>query len=261
VKLVKIRPGNRILFRDRIAALEAIATYPLGADSFQIDHGNDYFRFFERLGGVHYYTMNDGERVAAVAAGVLRRVPERTWYLCDLKVHPDYRGQRLPLKILSRAFIHNYLRCPRGYCVSMNPADGRPNRIARLLEHFRWAPARIATELRIYSLDAEAMRKCEPVLRKHRGKLSYLSLTGIKDIILGSTGKPMPLLHAQFGPCAELGTAVAPLEGYTHMFPAPNGDPMIAELRALGVEPHASASVIAHRMQRSDWKFILTSDI
>ena len=86
---------ERQLFQPGIVAIEKIATYPLGDDFFKIDHGVDYFAFFDRLGKLNYYIMCDGEHVAAVGAGVLRQVPylqgkspQEAWYLCDLKVHP-----------------------------------------------------------------------------------------------------------------------------------------------------------------------------
>jgi hypothetical protein len=264
MKFLRIKPSDRSRFQKRVADLETIATYPLGSDSFKIDHGKDYFAFFDRLGQssdmVHYHAALDGDRVVAVGAGVIRRVPERTWYLCDLKVHPDYRGTHIPLQMLGGAFLPNYLRCARGYSISMNPGDGRPNRIVKLLGRFRWAPIRLATTLKIFSLNATEMQAAEPLLKKHRGAVSYLSLRGIKDIVLSSTRSPMPLLHAQFGPCASQGLD-QPQPGSMHMFCAPEGDPLIQELRAAGAEPTASASVIHHRMPHSDWRFILTSDI
>ena len=59
----------------------------------------------------------------------------------------------------------------------------------------------------MYSLNQEEMNEHAPVVEKHRGPLSYMTLHGIKDIVLQSTGKPMDLAHVQFGPCAEQGKA------------------------------------------------------
>src|SRR5690349_2320433 len=105
MKVVKITRDRRELYRDRIVRLESEARYPLGADFFGIDHGEDYFAFFDRLGDVHYYAAVDGDRVAAVATGIVRRVPQKTWYLCDLKVTPDYRKRHIPLRMLKSAFF------------------------------------------------------------------------------------------------------------------------------------------------------------
>lgn len=265
-KVFKVTGARQPAWQLPIAALEATARYPLGDDSFRLDHGADYFAFFRRLGALHYYAAQTEGRVAAVGAGIIRRVPfqqggraRRTWYLCDLKVDPQYRGRRLPQKLMSRAFLPGYLRCRRGYAISMNPPD-RTNRVVHLLERFRWARIRLAGQLLIYSVDAETMRRLQPVLESHRGPVSYLSLAGKKDLILGSTGARVPLIHAQFGPCAESG-AGAPVAGHTHMFCAPDDDALARAVSGHGIVPSATAAIVAHGMEPCDWRFVLTSDI
>jgi GNAT superfamily N-acetyltransferase len=267
IRVREIRLRDRSDFQVRVAGLEKGVSYPLGTDRFEIDHGEDYFAFFDRLGTLTYLAALDGDRVVAVLAGMLRRIPaapgkrlRRVWYSGDLKVDPDYRGQRIPWKMLLHAFPRKYPICSRGYAISMNPGDGSENRVVRLLSTFWVAPTRVATTLHLYSLDAESMRGLAPILESSRGPLSYLSLAGKKDIVLESTGKPMPLLHVQFGPCAESGIPW-PIDGSVHMFCVPAGDPVESDLSAQGHVPSATATVLAHRMKRWDWRFILTSDI
>ena len=253
-----------------VCALERGVTYPLGNDRFAIDHGADYFAFFRRLGELAYFVALDGERVVAVCAAVLRTLPrsvgaapEAAWYLGDLKVHPDYRTQRIPWRMFLHGFPGKYARCQRGYAISMNPGDGSPNPVVRLSTHFHLAPASVATTLGIYSLSAEAMQRMAPLLERERGPLGYLSLGGIKDIVLESTHAPMPLLHVQFGPARQQHGAVvsAPLASHVHMFCLPAGDPLERELLDQAIVPSATASVIQHRMPKWDWRFVLTSDI
>ena len=99
-----------------------------------------------------------------------------------------------------------------------------------------------------------------PILRGHFGGVSYLSLEGKKDIILQSTGSRMPLLHVQFGPCAEQGHP-KPLDDYVHMFCVSVDHPLLDVLKHQSIYPSATATVIHHRMEKWDWRFILTSDI
>ena len=269
IKVVEIgaRSESAGALMTEVVALEQRASYPLGQDSFRIDHGEDYFAFFRRLGRLRYFVLLADGRVAAVAAAVLRRVPmdrgERAgeaWYLCDLKVHPDFRGRHLPLRLLTRTFLPCVLRCRRAYAVSMNPGDGRPNPVVRLLGRFRLAPLRPAGRLLLYSLEAGAVRRLRPQLETALGPVSFLSLRGRKDLILGSTGAPLPLLHLQHGPLAEAGQA-EPEDGSTHMLCRPEGDGLIQVLAAAGIEPSADASLVSLGMTASDWRFILTSDI
>lgn len=266
MKIVQITPSLRREYQSRIAGLEKLASYPLGKDSFQIDHGADYFAFFDRMGFTKYFIALDGDSVVAVAAGVLREASPRAWYLCDLKVHPDYRHQRIPLRMLGKAFLPNYLKCRNGYAISMNPSDGSPNRVVKLLRRFRWAPNSLATTLSLFSLDADTVTRVRPVIEKHRGTVSFLSLKGKKDLILKSTGQTMPLLHFQFGE-SRVGRSASetrfrePQAGFTHMLSCPESDPLRDELRSLGYEPTATASVIHHGMRAVDWNFILTSEI
>ncbi len=254
-------------FHSRIADLEKGTSYPLGEDRFEIDHGEDYFAFFTRLGQLRYYVVLDGDRVVAVAAAVLRAVPpavdkkpKPVWYLCDLKVHPEYRGRYLPVSIFRYAFPKLYPLCSRAYGVSMDADRERPNRVARMLKRFPLAPMSIATKLGIVSLDAKRMREVEPVLRDYFGNVSYLSLADKKDIILQSTRSRMPLLHVQFGPCAEQGLT-EPLDDYVHMFCVSMDHPLLEMLKDKGIDLSATATVIHHRMEGWDWEFILTSDI
>lgn len=258
---------ERAYFQPKIVAIEETAIYPLGDDFFQLDHGLDYFAFFDRLGEVNYYAALDASRVAAVGAGVLRQIPYRqgetvqpAWYLCDLKVHPDYQGQHLSLRILRHAINANILRCAKGYAISMNPGDGSYNRLARVLEGFSLVRFRCTALLNIYSLDAMAMKNLQPLLSEHRGEISYLSLRGIKDLRLQSSGEILPLLHVQWGSSAQEGNS-EPILGYAHMFCVPANDDLAMLLAAKEIYPNATASVISHGMDQCDWRFILTSDI
>lgn len=264
MRIFRLAEGDRAAWEPRIRALEESAVYPLGNDTFRLDHGEDYFAFFDRLGEVHYWVAAERERVVAVGCGIVRRVPVggrvlRAWYGCDMKVLPERRGERIPLRMVARAFPGSYLRCPRGYGITMNP-PGRENHVVRLLRRFRWIRIMPAAQLLFWSLDEQRTRAVLPLVQRHRGPVGWLSHAGRKDLVLGSTGTPMPLLHAQFGPCAEPAIA-EPRPGHVHMVCAPENDALARDLRAQAGDPSATATVVAHRMEACDWRFVLSSDV
>ncbi len=265
MRFVTVEREHRGRWAQSIAALDAAASYPLGSDRFVIDHGEDYFASFDRLGQSRHEIAVEDERVVAIGCGVLRTIPIpsgsaiEAWYLCDLKVHPSERGRHIPLRLFASAFPSGVLRCRRGYAISMDPPAGE-NRVVRLLGRFVLAPIRRVARLVLYSLDAEAMRNAAPLVQRARGPIGYRSLGGIKDIVLQSTGKKMPLWHVQHGPFSEP-SAAEPIEDGVHMFCVPDDDALRVDLAGLGIEPSASASVLAHGLDGLRYDFVLTSDI
>ena len=144
MKFLRLDQTNRNQFRDKICELAHQMTYPYGSDSFKIDHGSDYFAFFDRIGSPSQYIAVDGEKVVALATAVLRKVRlrqgealKKVSYLCDLKVHPDYRGNQLTLKMAYRNFLRSFLGCQRYYAISMNGEGSKTNKVATILKKFR----------------------------------------------------------------------------------------------------------------------------
>lgn len=239
--------------------LESMIEYPYGADFFRIDHGSDYWRFFSRLGEPRMHAIVRGQRILAVACGVLRSLPDGpAWYLCDLKAAPDFRGQHAATRMLRHQFIRSYWRCGRGYAISMNPAQGE-NRIVRLLKKFSWLPFRVEAELAFYTFSYDEIQVVRAELEASLGELGVLDLRGVKDLILRSTGGSMPLVHVQHGPMREAGWM--PTMGAEHMLAVVVGSVTDQKLRGLNRVASASASVIAHRMRGADFSFVLSSDI
>jgi hypothetical protein len=258
-----VTAASRAAFQPRLAALEKSCTYPLGTDTFHIDHGRDYFKFFDRLGTSRHYVVEDASlpaaegSLAAALCYVRRAVPLRfdgpvrysTVYASDFKVHALRRRQHLGSSLVARSLAREwFVPAWRGYAISMNPS-GKENHVPRCVAGRRRrrdaafaavaalaqrppspSPAPTRQQLRfavflcrcrvvnstllghlgvrtaqlgIWSLDADAMRRAWPVVSQHRGPLSLLSLRGTKDIVLASTGSPMPLFHCQFGTLAD----------------------------------------------------------
>ncbi len=245
--------------------LERGIRYPLGADRFEIDHGDDPFRFFRRLGEARTFAAYERGRLAGVLTSVLRSIPTRhggrrpAHYLCDLKAAPGRRGTRVLRPLVDAFEAHTPPDAP-AYGISMNAADGS-NRLVRLAPRL-FDGVRAAAELRLHSLDAADAARAAPLLADRHGRPpTWASLAGVKDIVLESTGRPMPLVHAQVGPLAAAGGSPEPVDGAVHMFCHVAGDPLEARLRAEGLVPSAGATVLARGLDDVTFDFVLTSDI
>ena len=109
IKIKALTQDNWFQYSEGLQKLENIAEYPFGTDFFKIDHGPSYFSFFERLGDPLFQIALVDDRIVACASGVIRAIPvgnriTKSWYLCDLKVHPDFRAQRIPAKLFRKKF-------------------------------------------------------------------------------------------------------------------------------------------------------------
>lgn len=250
-------------FGPKLQAFENVAEYPYGEDFFKLDHGENYFAFFERMGEPLFHVALDRKKIAGCAAGVLRSLKidgkeTKAWYLCDLKVDRDYALHKIPGKLFKKNLFSNYLKCSRGYAISMNPAKGK-NRVVKLIERFSFAPIRYAGNLNFYSFNQDEAQKIQPELESQVGQISYLSLKGKKDLIMKSTGLPLPLFHLQYDAVKMSGMKEA-IETGIYMicsFEETKLDKFLKKKFPVS----ATASILSHRLNPKDWNFVLTSDI
>lgn len=250
-------------FSARLQELEGATEYPYGDDFFKLNHGANYFAFFERLGLPVFHVAMEDNRVVACAAGILRtlRVGNeifKVWYLCDLKIHPEFQGQHITVKLFMKNLARNYLKCSRGYAISMNPANGK-NAVVKLIQRLPQVPIDYAGQINFYSFDEIQATQIHENLQTHLGKISYLSLEGKKDLIMKSTGERLPLFHIQHGAMAANG-AEKPLEKGTYMICA-EAETDLDKLLKNHFPVSSTAAILSHRMKPKDWNFILTSDI
>jgi hypothetical protein len=272
LRIRRIDESERVAVGRVLAELDRLARYPLGDDFFRIDHGANYFAFFRRLAARGEYRAlstwiaTHDDTIVGTLTAVTRSLPsgQRASYVGDLKVRDSAAGSGVGLQ-LARAFVTESLRSfPHAYAVSMNPASGE-NRVARMLT--RGGAIRAVATLVLFSLDAGEAARAVQALEPQVGKVSWLSLRGTKDIVLESTGAPLDLLHAQFGPFATHtgpGTIHTPREGAKHMFCAVEGSAVAIAARSIGLEPNATATLLATPSITAEVAhdgFVLTSEI
>lgn len=97
-------PLNRSL-SNQVFEFEGLFRYPLGNDQFfRIDHSPNPVAFYRAMGESRTYYVISQDNVIASISYVIRSVRghnriEKMAYLGDLKIHPNYQGGRVLLKI------------------------------------------------------------------------------------------------------------------------------------------------------------------
>jgi hypothetical protein len=243
------------------AAFERAFVYPLGNDSFHIDHGADYLAFFRSLGEPFPYVAETERGIAGVLVAVRRRLAGHdVWYVCDLKVAPGAGSGSIGRQLL-RTFASEHLAAATtpAFGISMNAADGS-NRLAAIARRCVEAGDLQTAQLVFFTFSFDTLPRVANVLEQALGNVAWFDPRGTKDIVLASTNAPMPLLHAQHGPCARPGAGPA-RPGNTHMLCLPANDPLAAALAARGAQPMATATILHRGLPAFDWRHVLTSDI
>lgn len=202
---IKIIENNEDLYKyhNKIKIFEKTMSqwYPLNEkEQFKISHGDDYFKFFERMGKLYIFIiLNNTQNIIGTLFCILRTIEcEKIWYICDLKIHPQYRRRWIPYNMLLNSFkLMNISN--KFYAISMNE-NTKYNNIVKFSQKMgKILKFNIKNEIiKIYKLDYITMMKAKNILEKYKGKIYFIKLNGIKDIILKSTQNAMNLYHVNF---------------------------------------------------------------
>lgn len=255
LKLIKVNNENKVYIANKIREMESDIYYPLGDDFFKIDHGKNYFSFFERLGDMHYWAAFNGEEMVGVAAGIIRTVEnKKAWYLCDLKVVKKYRGKGVPQFIFKRAFLYNVIfhRVYRAYAVSMDSKDNvLPfHKIKRATINLLKADK----HLNIYSINKNQV---EDFLNKYPD--FYLVNTNEKkELILKSSNNKIPLFHLSNN-CSDLGVDNILDDDSVIMISAIMNDFIDSYFKSKDIKPDSTATLLSFRLD--DIKHVFTDEI
>lgn len=224
--------------------------YPLGNDEFQIDHGKNYFRFFERIGELHYLAICQGSKVVG-CCGFIRR-SNGVWYLCDLKIAEKLRGRNLPTRLFLKAIQIRgmQLLSDKFYGICMFPTS---EKILRIIRNSSLGFAVNSNGyLLIYSLGYNRMKQLQHLFGM---TTSFLDISDRKQLVLKSTGKPIPVLHLQRD---GSGQYRQPQKGFRHMF-CLHESSVLANV--LPCRPISKALIVSRNMENNNWEFVNTSEI
>jgi hypothetical protein len=212
---------------DGLRALEREIEYPIddGRDTFRIDHGTEYHKFFSTLGEAQFVLALDGDRVVGTIAGMMRQACARgtmipSVYGADIKIAREYRGQGIVQRMLFFA-LRDMVRQGElttwryAYIAAMRGARGDVMRTVKGAHLGRLA--RPAATLGVYFVapeklaslsidDAPKPPRVDEGLDLSPARAALIeppgltSTAGRKDLFLRSTGAPWPLVHLPLGP-------------------------------------------------------------
>lgn len=248
----------------KIFEKEMQQTYPLGEDAFTINHGDNYFAFFRRLGNVSFFLINNANSIVGTACAIERNLAgNKFWYLCDLKISPQHRGKNLSFYLFLHMFYKFFMKTKQGYLISMDPNSNQIVKIFNKIKNFFGLDIRFSKIL-IYNMDKKSLAGIEKYLQNIFGELSYLSISGKKDLILSSTQRAIPLYHLQHGVFSDKKNSVPYKnlpENAMIMFCVEATNPVVLNLQKLNITTNISATIISHKMDFMNWNNILTSEI
>ena len=160
--------------------IEKNITYPLdeGIDSFTINHGEKYNKFFSDMGKSRFILALDSEKLCGSIAGVWKKIKINEKNVCglyvgDLKTIPKYRGLKIPLKMIFHAFLKYILnRKYRGwsflYYIGMNGESGNITKTFKGLHLGKLSKS--TSNQRIYIISSNSLSKfkfCSTFFAKH----------------------------------------------------------------------------------------------
>lgn len=191
---IRVINHDKETFNDKLQMLDFTYKlqnwYPLNNDFFTIEFGDDYFDFFKQIGtqGFHVVYENDKDIVGSLCARFVRN----SWYLCDLKILPEFRGQNLTYKLLLKKFIPSYLKSNRGFAISMYPNET----VSKLNNNFKLMNFDNLGFIHIYLVDYETIKKIYSLLTNHFNHKfnGFIDLNQSKKLVLKS-GNTLKTLH------------------------------------------------------------------
>lgn len=257
--------------------------YPLNStDTFRIDHGPNYYKFFNRMGKLYInLVLNSKQQIVGTMILILRKINnEKIWYVCDLKVHPKHRNNHLTFKMLLKSYQLKKIT-DKFYAVSMNN-ENKTNKIVKLSKKISSIMDQNKSissimdhninfnTLKIYMIDKMEIQKVKDILEKYIGEICFINLIGKKNLILKSTNKPLDLYHINFTKknkivnSNEITTNIP--DNSKIMFCLEKNNNVNKILKINNITTNITASIIYHGFKSTDknfgdFLFIQTSEI
>jgi hypothetical protein len=196
--------------------------------------------------------------VVATGIGVLRNIDPigKLWYICCVKVDPEYENMELPEKMFTNAINSGLAaKSNRAYRII---TDGR------LFDHAAKMGFKSAGKLRVYTMTGEEIDLIRPVIETFKGGTFFTKLS--KDKLFDDNGQPINLYHLNLIKNADNTVYDQDTISYktdnngTYMFCYHDQDPVVAQLAQNGCTTDVTADLVQINLnlEPADWDFIQT---
>ena len=213
-----IESSEIIKYQNQFFNMEENIIYPLdgGADSFTINHGNRYDKFFSEMGKARFVLALESGKLCASVAGVWKIIKINNKNICglyvaDLKTISNYRGFKIPLKmifytLIKYIFNQKYKGWNFLYYIGMNGDKGNVTNTFKGLHLGKLSKS--TCNQKIYIINSNNLNKLTHFdFKPQNGTTMELSPNnlnkiitnrGKKDLTLQSSGEIMKLAHIHF---------------------------------------------------------------
>lgn len=230
--------------------------YPLGKDEFKINHGKRYYKFFTNIGDPYMTVVFYKGKLIGTCCGVLRKINNQNiFYLCDLKISKEHRGNYLPYKMLMKFFYLSNIS-DKCYGISMN--NGKMNKMVKYINNIGHIfNFKYDGNILIYECDGHIMKKIKKIIENYKKTSIYFqSSKNIKELILESSNKPIDLYHMTYN--SKYDEKIN--DNSVYMFCFHEKDKINIKINKL-LKHKTSASLITYNFNPKNYDFILTGEI
>ncbi len=174
---------------------EAQFNYPLGEQTFQINHGvvdGNYFAFFQNLGQENVFILEHKGKLLGVGCAILRNVGnQRFWYLCDFKLNKCVRGKNRLTYLLIRYLIPFY--CKSKNLVVINMSAPNNNWLVKKINSTLFFLKLKIKPIYFYEWTNDEYEEVVSAIPEAFSELACYTNYGNKDIII--EGEVRPIIH------------------------------------------------------------------
>jgi hypothetical protein len=256
VKIIYHNNDEYIEYNDKLNdfTLKLRNWYPLNNDHFTIDFGKNYFDFFKTIGTDGFHCAHsDGDKIIG---SLCCRYTRNSWYICDLKVLPEYRGKQITYKLFLKNFIPSYLKSNRAYAISMYPNVA----VNKLNKNFAFLHFENLSFIHIYLVDLITIKKIYNILKIKYNYIGFIDTNNSKRLILQSNNKVLKTLHLYNSNTYK---NIIPIEDvsndYQYFFCLLEKDLYL--IKDLQIKEFGKATLYAYNMKIDDFYDLSTAEI